>query len=68
MFYQTLIKELLRGRDYDPRHIESFMRIQYGTLNHLTREDFEREVKVCMACIDACGKDDAEQYAKSMGL
>ena len=68
MFYQTLIRELLNGKDYDPRHIESFMRIQYGTLDHLTREDFKREVALCMKCIDECGKVEAEKYAQSMGL
>lgn len=66
--YQRLIKELLCGADYDPRHIECFMRIQHGTLDHLSRADFKREVKICMACIDECGKDDAEKYAQSMGL
>lgn len=68
MFYQKLIKDLLNGAEYDPRHIEAFMRIQYGTLDHLTRDDFKREVALCKQCIDECGKDDAEKYAKSLGL
>ena len=68
MFYQKLIKELLGGADYDPRHIEALMRLQYGTLNHLTRGDFRREVALCKQCIDEMGREAAERNAKSYGL
>lgn len=68
MFYQQLIKELLDGRDYDPRHIEAYMRVEYGTLDHLSREDFQHEVEVCIVCIDAGGKGQAELLARSYGL
>lgn len=68
MFYQKLIKELLKGADYDPRHIEALMRLQYSTLDHLTRDDFRREVALCKMCIDEMGKVAAEQTAKSYGL
>ena len=68
MFYQKLIRELLNGADYEPRHIEALMRLQYSTLDHLTRDDFRREVRLCTQCIDEMGKDGAEKNAKSMGL
>lgn len=68
MFYQKLIKELLGNADYDPRHIEALMRLQYSTLDHLSRDDFRREVALCKQCIDEMGKGAAEQAAKSYGL
>lgn len=68
MFYQNLIKEMLNTRDYDPRHIEALMRLQYSTLDHLTRDDFRREVALCAQCIDAMGKSAAEWNAKRYGL
>jgi hypothetical protein len=68
MVYQKLIRELLNGREYDPRHIEAYMRLQYGTLNHLSRDDFRREIRICTACIDSSGRENAEELAKDMGL
>lgn len=53
---------------YDPRHIEAFIRTQYGTLDHLTRADFRREARIAARCIDEAGKDFAEQVAQSYGL
>lgn len=68
MFYQKLIKELLGNRDYDPRHIEALMRLQYGTLDHLSRDDFRMEIPICIACIKIGGVEAAEKTAKSFGL
>lgn len=68
MFYQDLIRTLLKGRDYDPRHIEALMRLEYSTLDHLSREAFDREIKICTKVIDKIGKDEAEETAKSYGL
>ena len=47
--YQDIIRELSNG--HDPRHIEAYMRLQYGTLDHLSREDFRRECIICAECI-----------------
>jgi hypothetical protein len=44
------------------------MRIQYGTLDHLSRDDFKREVAICKECIDAAGLEQAERCSKSFGL
>jgi hypothetical protein len=52
--YHELIAELA-GPGYDPRHIEAYMRIQYGTLDHLSRDDSKREVVICKQCIDVAG-------------
>jgi hypothetical protein len=51
----------------DPRHVEAYMRLQYGTLDHLDRATFEREVRVAADCVrfDAQG---AEDLARSYGL
>jgi hypothetical protein len=48
MAYHNLIKEICKSLSIvaDPRHIEGFMRLQYGTMNHLSREDFVRECKL----------------------
>lgn len=66
--YQNLIKEFLKGRKYDPRHIEGYMRLQYQTLDSLDRDTFRREVETCVKVIDAAGKKSAEQNAQSYGL
>lgn len=66
--YQTIIKEFLKGRKYDPRHIEGYMRLQYNTLDHLDRDTFKREVETCIQVIDAAGKKMAEKNAQSYGL
>lgn len=66
--YQELIRKLLNGRDYDPRHIEAFIRLQYRTLDHLSEDDFKRELAIGIGCIDEGGKEAAEDLARSYGL
>ena len=46
--YQGLIKKICLELSIkaDPRHIEQFMRDHYGTLDHLTREEFAHECKL----------------------
>ena len=53
---------------YDPRHIEAFMRSEYGTLDHLSPAKFLNEVHLAIECIDAEGKQFAEKLAKSYGM
>lgn len=53
---------------YDPRHIESFIRIQYHTLGHLDRATIRREIKIAVACIQQGGIAQAESCARSFGL
>lgn len=69
--YQQIIREELARQGHigtDPRHIEGFMRLQYGCLDHLTRQDFRNEVKIGVDCIMAGGVAQAESLAESYGL
>ena len=66
--YSKVIKKELKGRKYDPRHIEGYMRLQYSTLDHLSLEDFKREIDICISCIDLGGIVNAENNALSFGL
>lgn len=54
--------------DYDPRHIEAFMRIMSGTLDHLSPSQFRTEVRAAATCVDAGGPDFAERVARSYGF
>ena len=54
--YQTMIREIAAriGRlGYDAGQIEAWMRLQYGTLDHLDRTTFRAEVEIACQCIDA---------------
>lgn len=67
--YQALIKTILvkAGSDADPRHIEGFMRLEYGTLSHLPRSRFVSETKAFLTI----PKEEWlswEENAVSMGL
>jgi len=70
-FYRKIIVEILAdlGReDVDPRHVEAYMRLQYGSLGHVDRETFRREARIAIECIKITGVDDAEELAESFGL
>ena len=53
---------------YDPRHIEGWMRIEHGTLDHLDIHIFRKEIKIGIQCIEEGGRELAERNAKSFGL
>jgi len=65
--YQDIIKRVCLNLsiEADPRHIEGFMRLQYGTLDHLTREEFAKECKLFDKIKE---QDDWEANAQSFGL
>lgn len=63
--YESTISPLAPG--YDPRHIEAFMRIEHGTLDHLTPARFAADVRIACACVDDGGPDFAESIAQSYG-
>ena len=65
--YQQRITDIV-GPKYDPRHVEAFMRVQYGTLDHLPPDVFMNDARFCALCIDEIGKEEAEKVAKSYGL
>jgi hypothetical protein len=69
--YATIITEQLnklKRAEVDPSHVEAYMRCQYGTLDHLDRKTFNREVKIAVGCIDQTGTAEAESLAMSYGL
>lgn len=69
--YHDLIRDALVRQGlfgYDPRHIEGFMRIEHGTLDHLDRQRFTDEVRFCAIAVDEGGTVVAEDLAVSFGL
>ena len=46
--YGTLIHEI--DPTINPVGVEEHMRAEYGTLDHLSREKFAREIRVALAC------------------
>lgn len=63
--YRTRIETLTA---HDPRHIEAWMRLEHGTLDHLDAARFESEVCTANACVTEAGKDESEALALSYGL
>mgnify|MGYP001582168410 CR=1 FL=1 len=70
--YQTMIRESLARSghvgQYDPRHIEAFMRVERNALDALSARQFAREVSIARQCVDEGGRDTAERIAKSFGF
>lgn len=52
----------------NPRWVEAFMRLEYPSLNGVSSERFDKEVKIAIECIDAVGPVKSERCAKSFGL
>lgn len=63
--YSGLIESLDLGEDV--RHVEAYMRLEYGTLDHLDRDRFDALAKECAAAA-ALDRDEAEALARSMGF
>lgn len=69
--YQQYIREDLAriGKiGVDPRHVEGWMRLEFGTLDHLSKERFRLEVELAVQCIEEAGVKDSEELALSYGL
>ncbi len=64
--YADRIAELAPG--YDPRHIESFMRVARPTLDGLPSWQFAEEVEIAKGCFDEGGAEMAERCAQSFGI
>ena len=64
-YYRDRIQQC--GSPFDPKIVESFMRVHNGTLDHLTRSEFVREVKMADACIKELGIERATEMAKTIG-
>lgn len=54
--------------DIDPRHVVAWMRLQYGTLDHLDLDTFRRETRIGVGCTDKVGTEEAEDLALTYGL
>lgn len=65
-FYAETFKALQPA--HDPRHIEAYVRLEYGTLSHLPIETLRREADIAAGCIAAGGVEEAESLAESFGL
>jgi hypothetical protein len=68
MTYRTYQQRIEALTSYDPRHVEAWMRLKYGTLDHLTGAQFESEVCIANACIAEAGETESEALAVSYGL
>ena len=67
-YYQKAIAEMKAAQGFDPRHIEGYMRLQHDILSRLSKSQFSREVRLCVACIREGGIEAAERNARSFGL
>lgn len=69
MAYQTVIAETLKIAPARARLVEGYLRLQYGTLSHLSREDITHEYcrRGISTAIDA-DVDGAIKLAASYGL
>lgn len=64
--YQTIIHEI--DPSVNPRHVEAWMRLQYGTLSHLSHEEVKVEIKIIKSVIAASDEGSSEALAQSYGL
>lgn len=51
----------------DPRHVEAIMRLEHGTLDSLSRSQFNAEIEAAIPFI-VRDKSEAESLAQSFGL
>jgi len=69
--YQQMIRETLArlGRiGTDPRHVEGWMRLEFGTLDHLGGAAWNRAVSEAVDCVDAAEPGINDRLAASYGL
>ena len=68
--YVNLIRETLarQGRiGVNPYHVEAWMRLEYGTLDHLGGAGWNRAVREAAECVAASTPAESESLAKSYG-
>ena len=65
--YQQQIANLLECALADARLVESFMRLEYGTLDNLSPQKFKSEAKIGYACVQV-DPEAAKELATSYGL
>ena len=70
-YYQEVIRETAARLGYigaNTRHIEAWIRVGHGTLDALSREMFEEEVEMAIACMGNRPEAESESLARSYGL
>ena len=69
--YQRMIREELARKgyvgQYDPRHIEAYMRIEHPTLDGLSKASFRKEIEWSRQAVDL-DPAAAERCAQSFAL
>lgn len=68
--YADRIEEMLTelGVWQDARHVEAYIRIAHGTLDHLSPRQFLDETIIAVECVAAAGREQAERVAQSYGM
>ena len=70
--YQEMIRERMAaiGRigAADPRYVEAWMRAEHGTLDGLSPNRFDAEIRTALGCIAASSATDNDALAMSFGL
>ena len=69
--YRQMIRESSARNDHigvNPAWVEAWMRLENGTLDALSRPQFDAEVSAAIKCIEAATAGDSESLAKSFGL
>ena len=61
---------ILIGRigEQDPAIVEAWMRVEHGTLDALSRDQFRREVSLSLDCAAACTPEQNIEVARSCGF
>jgi hypothetical protein len=59
MMYRGRIRDLEPG--HEPRHLEASMRVAHSTLDGLSPQEFQQEVRVACGCVDEGGLPMAER-------
>lgn len=70
--YQQMIREAMARTGHvgaaDPRHVEAWLRLDFGCLDSLSQAQFTEEVMIALQCIAAAPAADSEALAASFGL
>jgi hypothetical protein len=65
--YQRLIVDAIGCAPSEARHVEAYMRLELGTLDHLSRVEFDQVAAIGFECMKA-DPEASESLARSFGL
>lgn len=70
MYRQKIKKtaESLGYTDVETAHVEAYMRLQFGTLDHLGGQDWIDEVRIACECALEASTEESDWLAESYGL